>query len=188
MFLKMIINKVCAKNWVANKMKWGILPQRIVIKIFTQQLNEPWTPKDCYDLKVVSRFCLVLLWPVLILATDDSSGRLQDSTEVSDGIILFANVFSFPHHKLDSRPFETHAVNIEQDCIEICSQISRCRSLNFKHGAEESGEFDCHLLDNDKFNSSALFEKNPDFHHYSLAVSRWNPSITFFPFIFLRSI
>lgn len=117
-------------------------------------------------------FVLVLLWPVLILATDDSSGRLQDSTEVSDGIILFANVFSFPHHKLDSRPFETHAVNIEQDCIEICSQISRCRSLNFKHGAEESGEFDCHLLDNDKFNSSALFEKNPDFHHYSLAVSR----------------
>lgn len=76
-------------------MKWGILQQRIVTKIFTQQLNEPWTPKDCYDLKVVSRFCLVLLWPVLILATDDSSGRLQDSTEVSDGIILFANVFHF---------------------------------------------------------------------------------------------
>lgn len=58
-------------------------------------------------------FVLVLLWPVLILATDDSSGRLQDSTEVSNGIILFANVFSFPHHKLDSRPFETHAVNSE---------------------------------------------------------------------------
>lgn len=38
-------------------------------------------------------FVLVLLWPVLILATDDSSGRLQDSTEVSDGIISFANVF-----------------------------------------------------------------------------------------------
>ena len=57
MFLKMIMNKVCAKSWVANKMKWGILQQRIVTKIFTQQLNEPRTPKDCYDLKVVSRFC-----------------------------------------------------------------------------------------------------------------------------------
>ena len=163
-------------------------------ELLPKSLHNSWMNHEHRKIVMISKckwyqdFVLVLLWPVLILATDDSSGRLQDSTEVSDGIILFANVFSFPHHKLDSRPFETHAVNSEQDCIEICSQISRCRSLNFKHGAEESDEFDCHLLDNDKFNSSALFEKNPDFHHYSLAVSRWNPSTTFFPFIFLRLI
>ena len=97
--------------------------------------------------------------------------EFKGSIDVSDGIIIYANLFPFPNHKLNSPPFETRTVDVEHDCIEACTDNSRCRSLNFKQVPELNGKFICHLLDTDKFNSSELFNTSLDSHHYSFTVS-----------------
>ncbi|KAL9965637.1 hypothetical protein ACROYT_G029467 [Oculina patagonica] len=89
--------------------------------------------------------------------------------DFAGGILVYANFFPFPHHKLNSTPVESHAVSGEQDCIAACTESSQCRSLNFKPVPDENGKFICHLLDTDKFNSSQLFHASVDFHHYSFA-------------------
>ncbi|KAL9965638.1 hypothetical protein ACROYT_G029468 [Oculina patagonica] len=95
--------------------------------------------------------------------------NFKDSIDVADGIVVYANFFPFPHHKLNSTPVESRAVSGEQDCIVACTESSQCRSLNFKPVPDENGKFICHLLDTDKFNSSELFHASVDFHHYSFA-------------------
>ncbi|XP_078381758.1 uncharacterized protein LOC144664478 isoform X1 [Oculina patagonica] len=93
----------------------------------------------------------------------------KGSVDVADGILVYANFFPFPHHKLNSTPVESRAVSGDQDCIAACAESSQCRSLNFKPVPDENGKFICHLLDTDKFNSSELFNASVDFHHYSFA-------------------
>ncbi|XP_078381756.1 uncharacterized protein LOC144664477 isoform X2 [Oculina patagonica] len=96
-----------------------------------------------------------------------NSTSFKNSIDVADGILVYANFFPFPHHKLNSTPVESRAVSGEQDCITACTESSQCRSLNFKPVPDKNGKYICHLLDNDKFNSSELFNASLDFHHYS---------------------
>ena len=96
---------------------------------------------------------------------------VKGAMDFADGILVYANFFSFPHHKLNSTAVESRTVLSEQDCIAACTNSSKCRSLNFKQVPDANSNFICHLLDADKFNSSELFNASVDFHHYSFAVS-----------------
>ena len=99
------------------------------------------------------------------------SSSFKGAMDLADGILVYANFFSFPHHKLNSAPVESRTVLGEQDCIAACTESSKCRSLNFKQVPDADGNFICHLLDADKFNSSELFNASVEFHHYSFTVS-----------------
>ena len=94
----------------------------------------------------------------------------KSSLDVSDGILSFANLFSFPNYLLNATPFESLFVYGEQDCLQACTENPRCRSLNFK-GSKVRGKFLCNLLDTDKFKSLKLFGETLDFHHFSVTVS-----------------
>ena len=94
----------------------------------------------------------------------------KSSLDVSDGILSFANLFSFPNYLLNATPFESLFVYGEQDCLQACTENPRCRSLNFK-GSKVHGKFLCNLLDTDKFKSLKLFGATLDFHHFSMTVS-----------------
>ena len=94
----------------------------------------------------------------------------KSSLDVSDGILSFANLFSFPNYLLNATPFESLFVYGEQDCLQACTENPRCRSLNFK-GSKVRGKFLCNLLDTDKFKSLKLFGATLDFHHFSVTVS-----------------
>ena len=94
----------------------------------------------------------------------------KSSLHVSDGILSFANLFSFPNYLLNATPFESLFVYGEQDCLQACTENPRCRSLNFK-GSKVHGKFLCNLLDTDKFKSLKLFGETLDFHHFSVTVS-----------------
>ena len=95
----------------------------------------------------------------------------KSSLDVSDGILSFANLFSFPNHLLNATPFESLFVYGEQDCLQACTENPRCRSLNFKEGFQLHGKLRCELLDTDKFKSLKLFVPSLDFHHFSVTVS-----------------
>ena len=95
----------------------------------------------------------------------------KSSLDVSDGILDFANLFSFPNYLLNATPFESLFVYGEQDCLQACTENPRCRSLNFKEGPRLHGKFLCELLDTDKFKSLKLFVPSLDFHHFSATVS-----------------
>ena len=95
----------------------------------------------------------------------------KSSLDVSDGILSFANLFSFPNYLLNATPFESLFVYGEQDCLQACTENPRCRSLNFKEGSQLHRKFLCKLLDTDKFKSLKLFVRSLDFHHFSLTVS-----------------
>ena len=95
----------------------------------------------------------------------------KSSLDVSNGILSFANLFSFPNYLLNATPFESLFVYGEQDCLQACTENPRCRSLNFKEGSQLHGKFLCKLLDTDKFKSLKLFVRSLDFHHFSLTVS-----------------
>ena len=95
----------------------------------------------------------------------------KSSLDVSDGILSFANLFSFPNHLLNATPFESLFLDGEQDCLQACTENPRCRSLNFKEGPRLHGKFLCELLDTDKFKSLKLFVPSLDFHHFSATVS-----------------
>jgi hypothetical protein len=114
-------------------------------------------------LAIISSFCMSLY--------EAQSSSFKGVTDVADGILLYANFFSFPHHKLNSTPIESRTVYGEQDCIAACTESSQCRSLNFRPVPDANGQFLCHLLDTDKFNSSELFNASLEFHHYSFTVS-----------------
>ena len=94
----------------------------------------------------------------------------KSSLDVSNGILSFANLFSFPNYLLNATPFESLFVYGEQDCLQACTENPRCRSLNFK-GSKLHGKFLCNLLDTDKFKSLKLFGGSLDFHHFSVTVS-----------------
>ena len=94
----------------------------------------------------------------------------KSSLDVSDGILSFANLFSFPNYLLNATPFESLFVYGEQDCLQACTENPRCRSLNFK-GSKVRGKFLCNLLDTDKFKSLKLYGASLDFHHFSMTVS-----------------
>ena len=126
---------------------------------------------DCTSMKVLSHRAYFMPIFVLFLAFSKvKSTSFKGSTAFDDGILLYANFFPFPHHKLNSTPVESRAVDGEQNCIAACTESSQCRSLNFKSVADANGKFSCHLLDTDKFNSSELFNASLDFHHYSFTV------------------
>ena len=91
--------------------------------------------------------------------------------DVADGILVYGNFFSFPHHKLNSTPIESRTVYGEQDCIAACTESSQCRSLNFRLVPDANGKFLCQLLDTDKLFLSELFNASLDFHHHSFTVS-----------------
>nr|XP_058942362.1 uncharacterized protein LOC131770666 [Pocillopora verrucosa] len=91
----------------------------------------------------------------------------KSSVDVSNGILSFANLFSFPNYLLNATPFESLFVYGEQDCLQACTENPRCRSLNFK-GSKVHGKFLCNLLDTDKFKSLKLFGATLDFHHFSV--------------------
>ena len=95
----------------------------------------------------------------------------KSSLDVSDGILSFANLFSFPNYLLNATPFESLFVYGEQDCLQACTENPRCRSLNFKEGSQLHGKLLCELLDTDKFKSLKLFVPSLDFHHLSATVS-----------------
>ena len=96
----------------------------------------------------------------------------KGAIDVPDGILVYANFFPFPHHKLNSTPIESRTVYGEQDCISACTESSQCRSLNFRTVPGANGKFLCQLLDTDKFNLSESFNASLDFHHHSFTVSR----------------
>ena len=96
----------------------------------------------------------------------------KGAIDVPDGILVYANFFPFPHHKLNSTPIESRTVYGEQDCIAACTESSQCRSLNFRTVPGANGKFLCQLLDTDKFNLSESFNASLDFHHHSFTVSR----------------
>ena len=95
----------------------------------------------------------------------------KSSLDVSDGILDFANLFSFPNYLLNATPFVSLFVCGEQDCLQACTENPRCRSLNFKEGSQLHGKLLCELLDTDKFKSLKLFVPSLDFHHFSATVS-----------------
>ena len=95
----------------------------------------------------------------------------KSSVDVSNGILSFANLFSFPNYLLNATPFESLFVYGEQDCLQACTENPRCRSLNFKEGSQLHGKLLCELLDTDKFKSLKLFVASSDSHHFGVTVS-----------------
>lgn len=115
---------------------------------------------------IISSFC------VSLYAAQPSS--FKGAIDVADGILVYANFFSFPHHKLNSTPIESRTVYDEQECIAACTESSQCRSSNFRTILDANGKFLCQLLDTDKFNLSESFNASLDFHHHSLTVSTYD--------------
>ena len=103
----------------------------------------------------------------------------KGAIDVADGILVYANFFPFPHHKLNSTPIESRAVYGEQDCIAGCTESSQCRSLNFRTVPGANGKFLCQLLDTDKFNLSESFNASLDFLHHSFTVSAYDEKFNF---------
>jgi len=101
------------------------------------------------------------------------SSTFKGVIDVADGILVYANFFPFPHHKLNSTPIESRTVYGEQDCIAACTESSKCRALNFRPVGDANGKFLCQLLDTNKFNSWELFTVSLEFHHYSFMVSSY---------------
>ena len=95
----------------------------------------------------------------------------KSSVDVSNGILSFANLFSFPNYLLNATPFESLFVYGEQDCLQACTGSPRCWSLNFKEGSQLHGKLLCELLDTDKFKSLKLFVASSDSHHFGVTVS-----------------
>ena len=114
------------------------------------------------------------LFLLLLAFRNGKCSSFKGTMDVSNGILVYANFVPFPHHKLNSTPVESRAVYSEQDCIAACTESSQCRSLNFKPVPDSNNKFICQLLDTDKFNSSELFNRSLDFHHYSFTVSEYN--------------
>ena len=121
-------------------------------------------------MKLYSVYFVALCGLVLFKTAEPTN--FKGSIDADDGILFYANVFPFSHQKLNSTPFESRKVNGEQDCIALCTESPRCRSLNFKLVPEANGKFNCDLLDTDKFSSSEVFLNTTlEFYHYSMTVS-----------------
>jgi len=97
----------------------------------------------------------------------DQLSSLKGVIDVADGILVYANFYPFPHHKLNSTPIESYTVYGERDCISACAESSQCRSLNFRSVPDANGKYLCQILDTDKFNLSESFNGSLDFHHHS---------------------
>ena len=95
----------------------------------------------------------------------------KSSVDVSNGVISYANLFSFRNYQLNATPSESLFVDGEQECLQACTENPGCRSLNFKKVPQQNGKFLCKLLDTNKFKSLELFMASLDFHHFSLTVS-----------------
>ena len=116
--------------------------------------------------------CLFYLLLSLFLIENATSTALKDSTDVENGVFLYSNFFPFPNHKLNSTPIESIIVDSADDCVEACTELVQCRSLNFGPILKVDNKSICHLLDADKFTSLDLFLESTEFHHYSFTVSQ----------------
>ena len=139
---------------------------------------------------MVSGSCFVFLIVVFSLQsfTILCSMQAKGSFKVADGELLYANFFYFPGHKLwGTKPIESRTVSEDETCVAACIETSQCRSVNLKRVSSADGKSICHLLDTDKFRSSAgSFNESAQFDHYSLAVS--NTSKLRFLFFFLPAL
>lgn len=116
--------------------------------------------------------CLFYLLLSLFLIENATSTALKDSIDVENGVFLYSNFFRFPNHKLNSTPIESIIVDSADDCVEACTELVQCRSLNFGPILKVDNKSICHLLDADKFTSLDLFIESSEFRHYSLTVSQ----------------
>ena len=116
--------------------------------------------------------CLFYLLLSLFLIENATSTALKDSTDVENGVFLYSNFFPFPSHKLNSTPIDSIIVDSADDCVEACTELVQCRSLNFGPTLKVDNKSICHLLDADKFTSLDLFIESTEFHHYSFTVSQ----------------
>ena len=135
-----------------------------ISSVWAKQLN--WNRKNM----TLKLYCTIFVSIFLFQFKEAIFTDYKSSVDVSNGILSFANLFSFPNYLLNATPFESLFVYGEQDCLQACTENPRCRSLNFK-GSKVRGKFLCNLLDTDKFKSLKLFGATLDFHHFSLTVS-----------------
>lgn len=116
--------------------------------------------------------CLFYLLLSLFVIENATSTALKDSIDLENGVFLYSNFFRFPNHKLNSTPIESIIVDSTDDCVEACTELVQCRSLNFGPILMVDNKSICHLLDGDKFTSLNLFIESSEFHHFSFTVSQ----------------
>ncbi|XP_068735953.1 uncharacterized protein [Montipora capricornis] len=106
----------------------------------------------------------------VFLAKYVAATSFKGTIEYGDGdVIRYANFVPFYNHKLNHSVGETRMVNSEEECIEICTEIEHCLSVNFKTTpkANANKKYICEVLNTDKFNSYDFFVAALDFNHYS---------------------
>jgi len=74
------------------------------------------------------------------------SSTFKGLIDVADGILVYANYFPFPHHKLNSTPIESRTVYGEQDCIAASTESSKCRALSFRPVGDANEKFSVSTL------------------------------------------
>ena len=66
----------------------------------------------------------------------------------------------------------SHLVHAMGICAHMCVDNLLCFSYNVAAQPDITGHFVCELLASDMYNSSDQFLPHPDFHHYSIKVSK----------------
>lgn len=64
---------------------------------------------------------------------------------------------------------EQKVQNVES-CQKLCVEESKCQSINFN--VSKSGEYDCILLDTNRYSNASLLVARQDFTHYYIPVRR----------------
>ena len=146
---------------------WSVILEQRLVKI--QKLS--------FNFKIMLTkliyFVVAIIYSLCVsLYVAQRSVSFKGVIEVADGMLVYANFFPFPHHKLNSTPIESRTVYGEQDCISACTESSQCRSLNFRTIPDANGKFLCQLLDTNKFNLSEVFTTSLEFNHHSFTVSK----------------
>ena len=84
----------------------------------------------------------------------------------------FVNFVHNFFHYLNGTKVGSHLVHAMEICAHMCVDNLLCFSYNVAAQPDINGHFVCELLASDMYNSSDQFLPHPDFHHYSIKVSK----------------
>ena len=109
------------------------------------------------------------LFVIHFLSEHEVSGA--KNKEMGQGL-SYANFVRDPFHHLNATIVGSSLVSKVSACNLACVDEPSCVSFNVAaKPVDNFGHLLCELLATDKYNASAQFHENPDFHHYSIHVS-----------------
>ena len=128
------------------------------------RLHFPWTMKHLTISVLCAAFVVIFIMIKVTVQQDETLYRGSEQRH--------ASFVEHLHSVLDVSAMISHKVCDALYCAFSCLRNARCFSFNVATFPDADGNYECQLLDTDRYNSSSHWKPSKKFNHHSIPVRK----------------